>query len=118
MRKVLLRLLAIQGAVTLAIAIGFYIGFASPLAAGSVLYGGAMAAITSLLLAWRVARASRPDAHPAGLYLSLLERMIFVAAAFVLAIVVLRLIPLALIAGFMGAYLAYYMAAGMLRHRA
>lgn len=118
MRKVLLRLLAIQGAVTLAIAIGFYMAYSSPLAAGSVLYGGMMAAVLSLLLAWRVARASRPGANAAFLYLSVLERMVFVAGAFVLAIVVLRLVPLALIAGFVGAEIAYYMAAGVLRHRA
>ncbi|MDN5864077.1 MAG: ATP synthase subunit I [Gammaproteobacteria bacterium] len=118
MRKVLLRLLAIQGAATLAIAIGFYIAFDSPLAAGSVFYGGAMAAAVSLLLAWRVSRAQRPGAGVAGLYLSALERMVFVAAAFVFALFVLNLVPLALIAGFIGAEAAYYLAGSLLRRQA
>jgi hypothetical protein len=115
MRKVLLHLFAIQGAVTLAIAIGFYIGFSSPLAAGSAVYGGVMAIVVSALLAWRVSRASRPGASAAGLYLSALERMAFIAAAFALAILVLKLVPLALIAGFIGAEIAYYFGAGLLR---
>ncbi len=118
MREVLLRLLAIQGAATLAIAIGFYVAFGSPLAAGAVLYGGATAVVVSLLLAYRVSRASRPGASAAGLYLSTLERLVFVVAAFVVAFVVLKLAPLALIAGFVGAEIAYYVAAGLLRRRA
>lgn len=118
MRKILLRLLAIQGVATLAIAIGFYMAFNSLLAAGSVLYGGAIAVVVSLLLAWRVERAQRPGGGVAGLYLSMLERMVFVAAAFVLAFLVLKLVPLALLAGFVGAEVAYYLTAGLLRRRA
>lgn len=115
MRTILLRLLAIQGAVTLAIAIGFYVAYGSPLKVGSVFYGGAMAAVVSLLLAWRMNRARRPGAGVAGLYMSTLERMVFVAAAFVVAIVVLGLPPLALIVGFIGAEGAYLLVSRWIR---
>lgn len=117
MRKVLLRLLAIQGATTLAIAIGFYLAFGSPWTAAAVLYGGATAVVVSLLLAYRVGRASRPGASAAGLYLGAMERMVFVAAAFIVAFAVLRLAPIALIAGFVGAEIAYYIAASFFRSR-
>lgn len=110
----MLSLWAIQALATLAVAGGFfaYMGFAAALAA---LYGGAVGLVVSTLLAWRMSRASRPGASAAGLYLSALERMAFVAAAFVLAFVVLKLQPLGLIAGFIGAELAYYIAAGLFR---
>lgn len=114
MRKTLVRLLAIQIAATLAIAVGFYISIPGLWAVWSVLYGGAIAMVVSLLLAWRVVRASRPGAGVAGLYLSALERMAFVTGAFVLALTVLKLVPLALIAGFVGAEIAYYLTAGSL----
>lgn len=110
----MLSLWAIQAIVTLAVAGGFFacMGLGAALAA---LYGGATGMVVSTLLAWRMSRASRPGAGVAGLYLSALERMVFVAAAFVLAFVVLKLQPLGLIAGFIGAELAYYIAAGLLR---
>lgn len=110
----MLSLWAIQAIATLAVAGGFfaYTGLGAALAA---LYGGATGMVVSALLAWRMNRAARPGAGVAGLYLSALERMVFVAAAFVLAFVVLKLQPLGLIAGFIGAELAYYIAAGVLR---
>lgn len=114
MRKVLISLLVIQAATTLAIAIGFYVAYGVT-GVAAALYGGAVAMVVSALLAWRMRRASRPGAGAAGLYLGALERMVFVAAAFVLALAVLRLAPLELIVGFVGAELAYYMAAAFLR---
>lgn len=118
MRRILARLLVIQMLVTLAVAVGFYIMVSVPLAVGSVVYGGVTAMVVSVLLAWRVNRASRPGAGVAGLYLSTLERMAFVAAAFVLGLAVLGLAPLALIAGFAGAEIAYYLTAGSLGRQA
>lgn len=116
MRKVVISLWAIQAIATLAVAGGFFVwmGTAAALAA---LYGGGVAVVVSALLAWRMKRASRPGAGAAGLYLGALERMAFVAAAFVLALAVLKLQPLALIAGFIGAELAYYVAAAVLRQK-
>ncbi len=117
MQKVLISLLAIQALTTLAIAIGFYVAFSKLGVAAAALYGGATAMVLSALLAWRMRRASRPGAGFTGLYLGALERMVFVAAAFVLALAVLKLAPLALIVGFVGAELAYYVAAGLFRRR-
>ncbi|MGH8272214.1 MAG: ATP synthase subunit I [Gammaproteobacteria bacterium] len=117
MQKVLISLLAIQALTTLAIAIGFFVAYGAPSAAAA-LYGGAIAMALSALLAWRMQRASRPGASAAGLYLGAMERMVFVAAAFVLALAVLKLAPLALIVAFVGAELAYYVAGGLLRRRA
>ncbi|MDN5939804.1 MAG: hypothetical protein L0H83_14240, partial [Salinisphaera sp.] len=77
----------------------------------------AIGVIASLLLAWRINRAQRPGAGVAGLLLSTLERMVFVAAAFVLALLVLELVPLALIVGFIGAEAAYYVAGSWLRRQ-
>ncbi|MDN5848761.1 MAG: ATP synthase subunit I [Nitrococcus sp.] len=115
MRNVLVRLIVIQTVATLAIALGFYLWIRAPLAVWSVLYGGAIAMVVALLLAWRVHRASRPGASIAGLYLSTLERALFVTVAFALALAVLKLAPLALISGFVGAEAAYYFTAGLLR---
>lgn len=111
-RRLLARLLVIQAVVTLVVAIGFYIMDWSPSGGWSALYGGVVAMVAAALLAWRVARASRPGAGVAGLYLSTLERMAIVAAAFVLALAVLGLAPIAVIAGFAGAEIAYYLTAG------
>lgn len=116
MRKALISLLAIQAAVTLAVAAGFYVyqGLAGAAAAG---YGGLIALAVSGLLAWRLSRASRPGAGVAGLFLGALERFVFVAAAFAVGIALLKLAPIALIAGFVGAELGYYVAAGVMKDR-
>lgn len=118
MRRILARLLVTQAVVTLVVAACFYIMAWVPSGGWSALYGGAVAMVVSALLAWRVARAARPGAGVAGLYLSTLERMAIVAAAFVLALAVLELAPLALIAGFIGAEIAYYLTAGSLWRQA
>lgn len=114
MRKILARLVVTQGVVTLAIAVGFYLALSTPQAVWSVLYGGVMAVVVSLLLAWRVNRSARPGAGVAGLYLSMLERMAFIAVAFAVGLAVLELVPLALLAGFVGAEIAYVFTAGSL----
>lgn len=114
MREVLIRLLAIQALTGLAIAAGFCVRVS--VAAGvAAIYGSAVGLIVSLLLAWRMSRASQPGAGLQALYLGAFERMVFVGLAFGVAIGLLRLAPLALIAGFVGAELAYYIAAGPLR---
>lgn len=118
MRRIATRLLTTQAVVTLAVAACFYVMAWVPQGGWSALYGGAVAMIVSALLAWRVARASRPGASVAGLYLSTLERMAIVVAAFVVALAVLELAPLAMIAGFVGAEIAYYFTASSLGPRA
>lgn len=114
MRKALTSLLAIQAGITLAVAAGFYVYRGLP-GVGAVLYGGGIALGVSSLLAWRLARASRPGAGIAGLYLGALERFVFVAAAFAVGIAALKLAPLPLLAGFAGAEIGYFLAAGLLR---
>lgn len=114
MRKALASLLAIQAGITLAIAAGFSV-YQGLLAAAAVAYGGAIALAVSGLLAWRLYRAARPGATPLGLMIGPMERMVFVAAAFALAIAGLGLPPLPLIAGFAGAEMGYFLAAGVLR---
>ena len=117
MRKVLVSLLVIQAIVTLAVAGGFF-AYAGVGMAVATLYGGAIGLVVSVLLAWRVNQASRPGAGAAGLYLGALERMVFVVAAFAVGLAIVKLAPLALIVGFIGAEFAYYIAAGLLRRNA
>lgn len=114
MRKALVSLLAIQAGVTLAIAAGFCV-YQGLLAAAGVAFGGAIALGVSSLLAWRLYRAARPGAMALGLMLGPVERMLFVAGAFALAIAGLGLPPLPLIVGFAGAEMGYFLAAGALR---
>lgn len=114
MRKALTSLLAIQAGITLAVAAGFYV-YQGLAAAAAVFYGGGIALGVSVLLALRLARAARPGAGVAGLYLGAIERLIFVAAAFAAGIAALKLAPLPLLAGFAGAEIGYFLAAGLVR---
>jgi hypothetical protein len=114
MRKALVSLLAIQAGITLAIAAGFSV-YQGLLSGAAVAFGGAIALGVSGLLAWRLYRAARPGAMPLGLMIGPVERMLFVAGAFALAIAGLGLPPLPLIVGFAGAEMGYFLAAGILR---
>lgn len=116
-RRAVLSLLAIQAVLTLMIAAGFYVYSGYYPAALAAMYGGAVAIIVSLMLAFRLARAARPGAGIAGLYLGAIERFVFVLAATGAGIALIHLDPIALIAGFVGAELAYYVAAGIVRER-
>lgn len=115
MRKAILILVAIQVVLTLLIAAGFYIYRGHYPAALAALYGGAVAVVVSALLALRLVRAARPGASVAGVYLGALERFVFVLAAIGCGIALIHLDPIALIVGFAGAELAYYLAAGIVR---
>lgn len=117
MRRAILSLLAIQAVLTLMIAAGFYVYRGQYSAALAAMYGGGVAIVVSLMLAFRLARAARPGAGIAGLYLGALERFVFVLVATGAGIALIRLDPIALIAGFVGAELAYYIAAGVVRER-
>lgn len=114
MRKALTNLLAIQAGLTLAVAAGFYV-YRGGFSAGSALCGGAIALVVTSLLAFRLARAARPGAGVLGLYLGTFERFLFIGAAFSFAIAALKLPPVPLLAGFVGAEIGYFFAAGMLR---
>lgn len=116
MRKALFSLLAIQAIVTLAIATGFF-AYSGWWWASGALFGGGTGMAVSGLLALRLIRANRPGIGVGHLYLGALERFIFVGAAFAAGIAWLRLEPVALLAGFAGAELAYYVAASVYRGR-
>lgn len=116
MREVLIRLLAIQALAGLAIAAGFYFrvgGFAALASA----YGAGIGLVVSLLLALRMSQAARPGDGLRGLFIGAAERMIFVCAAFAAGIALLGLLPIAIVVGFAGAEMAYYIAAGPLRRQ-
>lgn len=114
MRKILINLLAIQAGMTLAIAAGFFI-YRGTGAGVATLYGGGIGLVVSLLLAFRFVRANRPGAGAVDLYLGAVERFLFVGAAFAVGIAVLELAPVALLAGFVGAELAYFITISLTR---
>lgn len=81
-----------------------------PSRAGAALFGGAMALLAALLLEWRRSRAENGRALSAVqsirvLYRSAFERMGLVVVLFALGMGVLRLDPLALLAGFIAGQL-------------
>lgn len=117
MRQAILSLLTIQAVLTLMIAAGFYMYRGQYSVALAAMYGGGVGIVVSLMLTFRLARAARPGSGIAGLYLGALERFAFVLVATGAGIALIRLDPISLIAGFAGAELAYYIAAGVVRAR-
>ncbi|MGH8765274.1 MAG: ATP synthase subunit I [Burkholderiales bacterium] len=109
--RALLSVLAVQAILILAIAAGFYAYHREWAMLWSALFGGSIGLGTSGLSAFRLAEAARADASLAGLYFGAVERFIFVAAAFAVALAVLKLAPVPLLAGFAGTQLAYFIAA-------
>lgn len=83
----------------------------------AALYGGGMALVNSLLLAWRTGRAGRRASDGDGqlqvimLMAGAVERLVFTLVAFALGMAVFDLDPVALIVGFACAELGYVGAA-------
>lgn len=109
--RALISVLTVQTALIFAIAVGFYVYQGEWGALWAVLYGGGIGLGISGLSAFRLAGAARPDASLAGLYVGAVERFIFVAAAFAVALAALKLAPVPLLTGFAGTQLAYFIAA-------
>lgn len=118
MRQGLQRLLLAQVVLTLAVVIVMvsmrtHDGYPGLAAA----YGGAMAIISTLLLAWRTARAGRAASagdgqlQVLGLMGGFVERSVFILVAFALGMAVFRLDPVALLLAFACAELSYMGAA-------
>jgi ATP synthase protein I len=108
------RLIGLQGAITITGATVAYF-LVSPLAAKSVAFGGGIALTSVLLIVWRFRQADRKvDASAEWLvrqaYRTLLERLVLVAFLFVLGMGILKLVPLWLLAGFVGAQLGWLVA--------
>lgn len=118
MRQNVRRLLLSQIVLTLAAALLMY-SWREPsgYTALAAVYGGGMALINSLLLAWRTRRAGEKavtgeaQLQVLGLMGGMVERFVFTLAAFALGMAVLKLDPPALIAGFACAELGYVAAA-------
>jgi ATP synthase protein I len=111
LRAGLRKTLMVQLLLVTAAGIGAYLVYGSAAAAGT-LYGGAVAVIVAVLLAWRVQRAgeiggSDVQRGTVQLYLGAVERFVFVLLAIGLGIAVLKLAPLPMIAGFAVAQLGY-----------
>ncbi|HKB58858.1 MAG TPA: ATP synthase subunit I [Gallionellaceae bacterium] len=111
MRSDQVRLAGIQGAITLISAAVTYL-FATPLAAGSVAYGGFAAAAGTLYLAWRLVSGRRREHLGAEwilrhAYRTAVERFVLVACLLAVGFELLRLAPLWLLAGFIWGQLAW-----------
>lgn len=114
MRNVVIRLLLMQSvaAVCVAVLVGAIYGSVAAVAA---VYGGIMALIMTLMLAWRIDQASRSSTAMRWLVLGAVERMVVVCIAFAVGIGLLGLVPVPMLIGFGVAELAYYLAAGPMR---
>jgi len=98
------RIICQQAIVAAVIATASYIALDAN-AAKSILYGSSIALTNALLLAWRMkqsARAQHLDAHKHlwSFYRSSLERFLIVVMLFAAGLGPLKLLPLAVIAGF------------------
>jgi ATP synthase protein I len=94
-----------QLAVVLVVAGATYGIEKTPQFAIAVLSGGVVSVINGALLAWRMSRAASVSAHDAHLQLRLMyfytaERFLVVVALLALCLAVLKLMPLAVLGGF------------------
>lgn len=111
-RGIRIRLGLLLGLVAL-VSIGFFM-LDGVVPAGSVWFGGGIAAVNLLLLEWRRRAADAGPALSAAaslrlLYRTAMERFVAVVALFALALGVLRLDPPALLAGFIAGQVALVM---------
>lgn len=114
MRNVVTRLLLMQSVAAVCVAILVSVVYGRGAAAAAI-YGGLVALIMTLMLAWRISQASRSSHAMRSLVLGAGERMIVVCVAFAVGIGVLHLVPVPMLIGFGVAELAYYVAAGPMR---
>lgn len=114
MRNVVTRLLLMQSIAAVCVAVPVSMVYGS-VAAVAAIYGGLVALIMTLMLAWRIGQAARSDQSLRWLVLGAAERMIVVCIAFAVGIGVLGLLPAPMLVGFGAAELAYYLAAGPMR---
>ncbi len=111
MRSDPVRLAGFQGAITIIGATVTYV-LAAPVAAGSVAYGGLVAALGTLFLAWRyVGGRSREHLGAEWIlrhaYRTAMERFVLVACLLAVGFEVLKLAPVWLLAGFIWGQLAW-----------
>lgn len=111
MRPEQLRLAGFQGVITIIGATVAYV-IAAPLAAESVAFGGCVATIGTLFLAWRfVTGVSREHLGATWVlrhaYRTAIERFMLVASLLVIGFELLRLAPVWMLAGFICGQLAW-----------
>lgn len=106
-----LRLAGLQGVMSL---IGAVVAYAAvtPLAAKSVAFGGCVATIGTLFLAWRFALGARLEQFGAErvlghAYRTAIERFVLAACLLAIGFKALKLLPLWLLAGFVFGQLAW-----------
>jgi ATP synthase protein I len=90
---------------------GLFAGFHGWSGLWAALFGGVAALTNTLLLHWRVAQGKRnphcdAQRHLRAIYLSSLERLVAVVALLAIGFGLLKLMPLALLAGFVAGQLA------------
>jgi len=111
MRKLLLT----QFFLVVLVAVGSYL-HGGRWAAQAALFGGCIAFVNTLLLAWRVRnagqRAERSGSRAAfTLYLGAVERFVFTLLAFIVGMGMLKLPPLPMLVAFAAAQLGYWIVA-------
>jgi ATP synthase protein I len=114
MGKIVIRLLYMQLGTACCVAIPFAVMYGSKAAVASV-FGGLVAIMMTLMLAWRIGQAARSSHAMGWLLIGAAERAIAVCIAFAVGMGALGLAPVPLLIAFAAAELAYYMAAGPVR---
>lgn len=107
-------MIGLQLGIGLAVAAGFFTVKGSH-AAWSAAYGGAVSLVMSLLLSRGVMLAGRMQnakASQAVLYAGAAVRFVLVLALLTVGLAVLKLVPLAVVIGFIAVQLAFMLAAG------
>lgn len=104
MRPEYIRLVWLQGALTVIGAIFAYL-VVMPLAAKSLVYGGCIAMVSTLFLAWRLKQGERREGLGAEwvlrqAYRTAIERYVWTAVMLAVGFKLLKLAPLWMLAGF------------------
>lgn len=108
------RVIGLQIGIGVAVAAGFFT-VKGPAAAWSAAYGGGVSLVMSLLLSRGVMLAGRMQsakASQAVLYAGAAVRFVLVLALLTVGLAVLKLVPLAVVVGFIAVQLAFMLAAG------
>lgn len=108
------RVIGLQIGIGVAVAAGFFT-VKGPAAAWSAAYGGGVSLVMSLLLSRGVMLAGRMQsakASQAVLYAGAAVRFVLVLALLTVGLAMLKLVPLAVVVGFIAVQLAFMLAAG------
>ncbi len=111
MRVTVRRVLAIQLLITLGVALTYLVS-QGLLAALSALYGGAIALFSSWLMGWRITKAADAAAHDSNqgafvIYAGVVQRFLLTLVLMALGMGVLKLAPVAILAGYAVTQVAY-----------